>query len=195
MLQQLAEVVKVYPPTPDGSSGDRRSSPWPMVKKQGPDGPVTRSRGRVDIVLEPEITLPGNIDAGMEDGESRGHCGDEDILTTQCPSEPCGDIGASIGWRSLREGRSDSHNSSSQSLPTGLHTLDASVLPPSAYYLSPGWFSTGMENVSGSLLNAFAPCADGNLDAAHCSISAFPDGSQTDMRPTNDRILRSEAFI
>jgi hypothetical protein len=55
-----------------------------------------------------------------------------------------------VGWR----GGQPEENRNSGAIPADAweqwaRVLDATVMPPGAYHLTPGWYQTGMENVSG----------------------------------------------
>ncbi|KDN35630.1 hypothetical protein RSAG8_11425, partial [Rhizoctonia solani AG-8 WAC10335] len=146
VLSRLAELVKVYPPEPDTGTGDRRSNAQQKPVASGQGGPVTRSmaQGRAPLPTEETILFPSESWSGDDEETCSEHF--KGATTAQDPPERYELTDGPIRLRNSGQEANPAQEWLVEPVEDQLKALHPTVVPPSAYYLSPGWYQTGMEN-------------------------------------------------
>ncbi|CUA74728.1 hypothetical protein RSOLAG22IIIB_11443 [Rhizoctonia solani] len=145
VLSHLAELVKVYPPVPDSESGDRRSDVQRIPETTREGQRVTRSMAQqaAPILTEEVIPFPSG---SLTDGEEEPTDDESENAPVAEVLDRYEDADKPIKWRASGKEAKICHELLAEKSGPQFAALCPTVLPPSAYYLSPGWFPTGMEN-------------------------------------------------
>jgi hypothetical protein len=161
-MDALAALVQVYPPKFDEPSGDRRSkgatnTAAPSSSKRTTRSSTRRAAAEYEASLEnqqpPDEKLSGS-NSDQPDGSDTSSSQDEGKPPQIALSN--GHIQAEGGVACSVEQQQKQHQTQNPNTQAALaaskelwgRILDVTVMPPAAYHFTPGWYQTGMENVS-----------------------------------------------
>jgi hypothetical protein len=145
VLNKLGELVRVRTPPSDTTTHDRRSC-------VSLGTPITGRSTRLTTIAKLE---PGNPEWTVDESSLEAGRDAADDVSDDGTDDRWSDGSGEVMWGEDsevdgQEGCGPPYMENEDTLPK---VLSRDELPPSAWYLSPGWYGTGMENVSAEKLD------------------------------------------
>jgi hypothetical protein len=189
-LTALSDLVRVCPPRPDKCFGDRRST---SSFDTSPYQDICHQSG-------PTAWVGHEGEENQGEAEDNWHDTDYDPNLTDLEGEGTGEldqsgVDTSLGetqWEDVyTELRQDLHELEQEER---LSVLYRKLLGPSSYYWAGGWFSTGMENVSGCLPSDYLLTLS-RAEVSYEPVVAIPRGSAIKIPPGSPSATKSKVRV